>query len=61
MISGSLRVKDTVWGPKPPSQITPVGPDPVVVSPQQDEHSWGVGEDADHITFSPIFDPVNTQ
>ncbi|RDW68854.1 DUF3405 domain-containing protein [Aspergillus mulundensis] len=63
MVDESLRTKNdaTVWGPAPPFDwIKPVGPEPPVPSPKNDNYEWGVGEDADLITFLPIFDPVET-
>ncbi|KAJ5435375.1 Protein of unknown function DUF3405, partial [Penicillium cf. griseofulvum] len=41
--------------------VTPVGPSPPVASPDDDDYEWGVGEEADLITFLPIFDPTNTK
>jgi hypothetical protein len=49
----------SVWGPKSIPQVTPVGPSPPVASPDDDDYRWGVGEEADLITFLPIFDPTN--
>lgn len=49
-----------VWGaPKLPF-ITPSGPKPPVSSSSKDHYTWGVGEDADLITLSPIFNPVDS-
>lgn len=42
-------------------QITPIGPKPPVAFPEDDKYEWGVGEEADLITFLPIFDPTDTQ
>ncbi|KAJ5508875.1 hypothetical protein N7527_011018 [Penicillium freii] len=41
--------------------MTPVGPKPPVRSPEEDKYKWGVGEEADLITFLPIFDTIDTQ
>jgi Protein of unknown function (DUF3405) len=52
-----------VWGPERPLddnvefETDPVPP----TSHEQDKYSWGVGEDADLITFNPIFDPDGTE
>lgn len=55
------REDQLVWGPYPiPDIPNPLGPRPPVPSPGQDDYSWGVGEDADFITFLPMFDPVDT-
>lgn len=52
--------KKTVWGPPHLPFIKPVGPKPPVSSPSQDNYQWGMGEEADLITLSPIFDPVDS-
>src|SRR5947207_2302254 len=49
-----------IWGPKAPENVVPSGPEPPTGSPAQDDYNWGVGEDADLITFLPIFDPVDS-
>ncbi|KAL0935787.1 uncharacterized protein CTRU02_208001 [Colletotrichum truncatum] len=49
-----------VWGPPKLSFINPVGPKPPVSNPEEDPYEWGVGEDADIITFGPIFDPIDS-
>ncbi|OTA03650.1 hypothetical protein A9Z42_0041330 [Trichoderma parareesei] len=51
---------DTVWGAPELPFITPVGPKPPVKTPEEDNYTWGVGEDADYIALGPIFDPVNS-
>ncbi|KAF7591725.1 hypothetical protein BBP40_001169 [Aspergillus hancockii] len=61
MVDGLMRNKESVWGPKPFSQLTPAGPKPPVAHPKNDNYEWGVGEEADVMTFLPIFDPVDTQ
>ncbi|PTB39039.1 hypothetical protein M441DRAFT_29331 [Trichoderma asperellum CBS 433.97] len=50
----------TVWGAPDLPFITPVGPKPPVKSPEEDNYTWGVDEEADFITLGPIFDPVNS-
>ncbi|KKA31146.1 hypothetical protein TD95_000578 [Thielaviopsis punctulata] len=51
-----------IWGPerpRDPSDWFEVDSDPV--PPAHEDPAWGVGEEADLITFSPIFDPERTQ
>ncbi|KAF2086171.1 hypothetical protein K490DRAFT_44906 [Saccharata proteae CBS 121410] len=51
-----------IWGPEPPiddeleTDTDPVPP----TSYAEDKYTWGVGEDADLITFNPLFDPSGT-
>ncbi|KAJ5087982.1 hypothetical protein N7456_011598 [Penicillium angulare] len=69
MVEVSMRGVKSIWGSldtstfipsnkKPP--IIPAGPKPPVTSPKDDKFEWGVGEEADLITFNPIFDPIRT-
>lgn len=51
---------ETVWGAPDLPFIHPVGPKPPVATPEQDNYKWGVGEEADFITVSPMFNPVNS-
>jgi len=53
--------KDTIWGPPPNPKISPVGPVPPVFDPKEDDYTWGVGEEADYISLSPLFNPVLTK
>ena len=51
-----------IWGPEPPIDDdldTAEDPNPPT-SYNEDKYDWGVGEEADLITFSPIFDPQGT-
>lgn len=50
----------TVWGAPELPFITPSGPKPPISSPAKDSYQWGVGEDADLITLSPMFDPAES-
>jgi hypothetical protein len=58
------RSEKPVWGPVPPtgegdsieSEHDPIPP----TSYDKDEYEWGVGEEADFITFNPLFDPSGT-
>jgi hypothetical protein len=52
--------KQTVWGAPSLPFINPVGPKPPVSNPERDQYEWGVGENADLITVSPIFNPVDS-
>ncbi|KAL9095684.1 MAG: hypothetical protein Q9165_002116 [Trypethelium subeluteriae] len=51
-----------IWGPEPPPN-DPLDinsdPHPRVIY-NADKYEWGVGEDADFITFNPLFDPQGT-
>lgn len=49
-----------IWGPPQLPFINPVGPKPPVSSPKKDNYQWGVGEEADLITLSPMFDPTDS-
>ena len=44
-----------VWGPATSSDISPIGPVPPAYN-DQDAHQWGVGEEADLITLTPMVD-----
>ncbi|KAL9103466.1 MAG: hypothetical protein Q9163_001494 [Psora crenata] len=52
----STSIDGGIWGPIRTQDIEPIGPDPPVKTPQLDEYSWGVGEEADLITVAPIVD-----
>lgn len=54
-----LSRNETVWGPPPLPFIRPVGPVPPTTA-EKDRYRWGVGEEADLITLSPIFNPTNS-
>ncbi|KEF59782.1 uncharacterized protein A1O9_04630 [Exophiala aquamarina CBS 119918] len=46
-----------IWGPiRVPDIQHPIGPQPPVGSPQEDDFTWGVGEDADLILTNPLAD-----
>ncbi|KAJ6034606.1 uncharacterized protein N7446_009359 [Penicillium canescens] len=61
MVANSMTGKHSVWGPVKHEGIKPAGPKPLPGShPENDNFKWGVGEEADLITFLPIFDPRNT-
>lgn len=60
-LSAADQTDSTIWGPILGTGIRPLGPDPPVDHPANDNYTWGVGEDADLITYLPIFNPKDTQ
>lgn len=51
----------SVWGPDSPEDMLAGQDDPEPpTSMEKDKYTWGVGEEADFITFSPLFDPDGT-
>ena len=51
----------SIWGPDSPEDVLKDQDDPEPpTSLEKDKYSWGVGEEADFITFSPLFDPDGT-
>jgi len=62
--SSTIHLEKPVWGPQPPDlEWNDIdlsdAPEPPT-SYEKDEYEWGVGEDADFITFNPLFDPDTT-
>lgn len=58
--SRAKEIPEPVWGPMPYSdKQKPLGPSPPH-SMEEDNYTWGVGEEADLITLLPIWDPTNT-
>ncbi|KAM5352332.1 hypothetical protein ACJ41O_005055 [Fusarium nematophilum] len=55
-----LYGEDTIWGPPNLPFINPIGPKPPVARPGLDSYKWGVGEEADVITVSPMFNPIGS-
>ncbi|KAL2108346.1 hypothetical protein VUR80DRAFT_3948 [Thermomyces stellatus] len=53
-----------IWGPERPADekdwFEPQNDPEPETAPDQDKHAWGVGEEADLISFMPIFDPEST-
>ncbi|KAL8824176.1 MAG: hypothetical protein Q9170_008234, partial [Blastenia crenularia] len=50
-----------VWGSEPPVDILTSQNDPEPpTTHEKDRYEWGVGEEADLITFNPLFDPDGT-
>ena len=55
------KVDLPVWGPMSADDTSPLEEDTVPpTSYEKDKYSWGVGEEADLITFNPMFDPDGT-
>ena len=51
----------TVWGADGPADMLSGQDDPTPPTTfEKDKYTWGVGEEADFITFSPLFDPDGT-
>lgn len=62
-IPGSPQGKsdNPVWGPEGPADVLSGQDDPTPPTiSEKDKYTWGVGEEADFITFSPLFDPDGT-
>lgn len=62
-VDESMESEESIWGPAAPESLPwldPVGPEPPVDHPHDDDYEWGTGEEADLITFLPIFDPSDT-
>ncbi|KAI1132276.1 hypothetical protein F5Y10DRAFT_218549 [Nemania abortiva] len=52
-----LEIQETgIWGPEATFEFVPEGPP----EPPRTERDWGVGEEADLISFMPMIDPVGT-
>jgi len=51
---------DTVWGAPELPVVDPIGPKPPVPLARDDDYEWGVDEEADLVTLSPIFNPNNS-
>ncbi|MCJ1465081.1 hypothetical protein MMC07_003697 [Pseudocyphellaria aurata] len=50
-----------VWGPLSPPDMLGAQEDPLPpTTVEKDKYEWGVGEEADLITFNPLFDPDGT-
>jgi hypothetical protein len=60
-VNKSMVGRESVWGPLPAQGIEPIGPKPPVAHPADDNYKWGVGEEADLITWLPIYDPEKTE
>lgn len=55
------KIDTPVWGPLSPPDMLGAQEDPMPPSTmEKDKYEWGVGEEADLITFNPMFDPDGT-
>lgn len=55
------KIDIPVWGPLSPPDMLGAQEDPLPpTTVEKDKYEWGVGEEADLITFNPIFDPDGT-
>ena len=56
------KLDKPVWGPEPPldDELEQKHDQHPPTTMSQDNHEWGVGEEADLITFNPLFDPHGT-
>lgn len=58
------QLDDPIWGPqrpRDPNDWFEIENDPEPLTTyEKDKYEWGVGEEADLITFNPIFDPEGT-
>lgn len=55
------RPEKPIWGPEAsPDDEMDTQDDPEVPDIAKDKYEWGVGEEADLITFNPLFDPDRT-
>ncbi|KAG9232049.1 hypothetical protein BJ875DRAFT_96918 [Amylocarpus encephaloides] len=62
--SPAPKGENPIWGPERPQDPedwfeTENDPMPLT-TPEKDKYQWGVGEDADLISFNPLFDPEGT-
>ena len=51
---------DTIWGSPPNVSVRSSGPVSPTIDSKEDKYAWGVDENADLISLSPIFNPINT-
>ncbi|KAL9117467.1 MAG: hypothetical protein Q9187_005997, partial [Circinaria calcarea] len=55
------KVDKPIWGPHAPEDVLKLGSNPSPTTAyEKDKYTWGVGEEADLITFNPMFDPDGT-
>ena len=56
-----IEIEKPIWGPLPHEDTISYPEDPQPnTTYSQDNYAWGVGEEADFISLSPIFDPTGT-
>lgn len=60
MVAATSDPTTSVWGPVSVEGVHQFPDDPVPPLEESAHSSWGVGEDADLITFNPLFDPEGT-
>lgn len=59
--TAQAKVDAPVWGPRSPSDMLGAQDDPMPpTTVEKDKYEWGVGEEADLITFNPLFNPDGT-
>lgn len=59
--TAQAKVDAPVWGPRSPPDMLGAQDDPMPpTTVEKDKYEWGVGEEADLITFNPLFDPDGT-
>ncbi|KAI1333434.1 hypothetical protein F5Y16DRAFT_13903 [Xylariaceae sp. FL0255] len=62
--TGSTRSDKTVWGPErpfdPKDWFQPENDPEPPTTYEKDKYVWGVDEEADYITFNPMFNPEST-
>ncbi|KAI4154405.1 MAG: hypothetical protein LQ340_001700 [Diploschistes diacapsis] len=55
------RIDKPIWGPLAPDDVGNFHSDPVPPTTyEKDHYEWGIDEEADLITFNPMFDPDRT-
>ncbi|KAJ5719675.1 hypothetical protein N7493_007253, partial [Penicillium malachiteum] len=61
-VDQSMDDREDIWGPNPAKGINVKNKAPPVPRPyeQDSQWTWGIGEEADVITWMPQFDPKNT-
>lgn len=59
--SARSKVDKPIWGPHAPEDVLKLESDPSPTTAyEKDKYTWGVDEEADLITFNPMFDPDGT-
>ena len=55
------KTEKPIWGPLAPDDVMKINEEPSPPTTyEKDKYTWGVGEEADLITFNPMFDPDST-
>ena len=56
-----MRDQKPIWGAHAPPETSRFPDDPIPPTTyEKDQYAWGVGEEADFISFNPMFDPART-